>query len=228
MNKLNKPLIVSYYTKETLYEKEVEDLIDSCDKLGLDHDIIGIENRGSWSANCCYKAEFILKMLEKHQRPVVWTDADSVIHKYPSLFETCRADVALRINDFVEETDKSKIMTGTMFINNTASAKKLMDLWKRECERKKGPLFFDQACLKSVILHYPTIVEIKRLPASYIYVVDNKAHQKELGEEKVIISHYQASRLYQKIIDEEMIEPKILKSLSTEELKELRVNMANV
>lgn len=218
-----KPLIVSYYTEGTLYEKEAYDLIESCKKFGLEYDIVSVPNLGSWSANCCYKPTFLLEKLEKHQRPLVWTDVDSVIVKDPVLFNECYADVALRINDHLPETDKAKILSGTLFINNTASAKKLLQLWAKECARclLQEEMVFDQVALKKVILHYPTIVEIKRLPASYIRIVDHPKNEKSGNPEDAVIVHYQASRLYQKMVDNELVSA-LGNHLSGAELKKIR------
>ena len=202
MNK--KPLVVSFYTEGSLYEKEAENLIKSCKKFNLDYDVVSVPNKGSWSANCCFKPEFLLKKLEEHNRPLIWMDADSIFNKNPVFFNDCNADVALRINDNVPVDDKTKILTRTIFLNATLSTKKLLQFWKKECERclALNKIVFDQVCLRKVVLHYPTIVEIKRLPISYIYTIDNPNDRENIDEEAVIV-HYQVSRLHKNTIDEE-------------------------
>lgn len=220
MNK--RPLFVSYFTENTLYERESADLIASFKKFGLDYEVVAVPNLGSWSKNCCYKPTFLLEMLEKHNRPLVWTDIDSVVVRDPTFFDDCYADVALRINDQLPTEDKAKVLTGTFFINNTPSAKKLLQLWKKECERSltKEAMVFDQVALRKVILHYPTIVEMKRLPASYVTIVDNPKHIEEIGDNAVVV-HYQASRLNQKVIDNEVVEA-FANGMSSGELKKIR------
>ena len=220
MNK--KPLIVSFYTEGTLYEKEALDLVASLDKLGLEHEVVAAPNKGSWSANCCYKPEFLLAKLEEHNRPLIWTDADSIFVQKPTFLEECYADVALRINDHLPVEDKGKILTGTFFVNNTPSAKKLLQLWKRECERlleRKYGLVFDQVALRKVVLHYPTIVEMKRLPQTYLIIADSR---KDKIEDDAVVVHYQASRLNQKIIDQELT-PALAEGLSSQDLKNIRI-----
>jgi hypothetical protein len=216
-----KPLIVSYYTKDTLYKREAEDLIASCKALDLEYEITEVPNLGSWEKNCCYKPTFLLKKLEEHQRPLIWTDVDSVILKTPTLLLECKADCALRVNDYVPIDDPSKILSGTMFFNNTASAKKLLTIWEKECHKQleKGGAVYDQVCLRKVILHYPTIVEMKRLPASYVKIVDNE-EQAALDPESVVV-HYQASRLLGKIVDGEVVSC-LVDGLTSKELKEIR------
>ena len=190
-----KPIFVSYYTKGSVYETEAKELVASLDHFGVEHKVCAIEDRGSWSANCCYKAEFLLEMLEKYQRPVVWVDADSLVVRSPDFFNGLSADVALYVNDHVDPSSDGKILTGTIFANNTPSAKKLLQLWKKEGERMlktyKG-LVLDQVALRRVVLHYPTIVEMKRLPEKYISIVASKEMRRETKDG--VIVHHQASR----------------------------------
>ncbi|MCH9621115.1 MAG: hypothetical protein S4CHLAM20_05310 [Chlamydiia bacterium] len=221
MSKQKQPLIISYYSEGTLYEKEAVDLKASCEKLGLEHEICEVPNLGSWEKNCCYKPTFILEKLAEHNRPIIWTDIDSVVLKNPEILLNCQADCALRVNDDVPPTHQSKIMSGTMFFNNTASAKKLLTLWEKECEKEleRDGLTYDQACLRKVVLHYPTIVEMKRLPVSYVKVVDSKEDQ-EKDPDNVIV-HYPASRLLGPIVDGEVV-PAIVDGMNGQELKNLR------
>ena len=219
-----KPIFVSYYTKGSIYETEAQDLIKSLDKLELQHDICAIEDRGSWSANCCYKPEFLLKKLEEHGGPVVWVDADSVVLQNPDFFDDCYADVALYVNDHVEPSDNAKILTGTMFANNTASAKKLLELWQKEGERMlesfKGRVL-DQVALRRVVLHYPTIVEMKRLPERYIRIVRNREDRENTSDG--VIVHYQASRLVLKM-EENDVSPAFTHNMGAEELKRIHTD----
>lgn len=191
MNKKS-PIFISFYVANTPSEKEAQGLKACCKNFELECDIQAIADLGSTAKNDAYKPLFILQMLEKHKRPVVWVEADSHIQQKPIFFEECYADVALRIDDTLSFQDKDKIQTKTLFVNNTASAKKLLQLWVKECERllasDKG--LSEQVCLRKVILHYPTIVEIKRLPASYhapassaqaeSAVIVHKAHEEAL------------------------------------------------
>ena len=189
-----KPLIISFFTKDILYKKKALELKESCENLGLEHDITELEDGGSWHENCCHKAEFILKKLEQHQRPVIWTDIDTIILNEPKILLECKADCALRVNDNVAPEDLQKILSSTMFFNNTASAKKLLTLWKKECERQlqKNSTALDQVCLRKVVLHYPTIVEMKRIPAYYLKVVENEENRQSSADD--IIIYHQESR----------------------------------
>jgi hypothetical protein len=85
-----------------------------------------------------------------------------------------------------------------MYINNTASSIKLLNFWKNECEKllKKGGVVQDQVALRKVILHYPTMVEIKRLPATYVVTTDT-AEDKSAFPDNAIVVHYKMARIYE-------------------------------
>ncbi len=218
------PLVVSYYTVGTPYEKEAIHLASSCLKLGIDHEIIPVPSLGSWSANCCYKPQFLLDLLEKHNRPLIWTDIDSVFVKKPIFFETCKADIALKIHHSLPNDAKSKILTGTFFINNTPKAKQLLAFWKDACELdlKTTPLLFDQAILAKILFEKIPEISIAELPAGYIAIKDHPDTLK-IPESEIYILHYQASRLYQKMIDGDL-SPTLANWLSSDELKSLRTD----
>jgi hypothetical protein len=188
-----KHTFVSFYTKNSPYEQHAQNLKSSLEAHNLNYDIQEIESKETWSANSLHKPAFLLEMLEKHKSPLIWTDADTQIHSRPDFFDTCFADISLRINDFTEDSDPKKIQTHTLFINNTASAKKLLLLWNKECKRryKKDKVLYDCQCLKSVILHYPTIVEIKRLPINYCTLItkDNPHALKHATISRQELSH---------------------------------------
>lgn len=170
--KNNKPLVVSYYIQGTASEESIKVLEASCREWGISYEFTPIVDRGSVSKNSCYKAEFILQQLQKHNRPIVWTDPHSAFMQYPSIFDTCHADLALRVNNEVIEKDFDKIFAGTLFVQPTMSAKKLLHFWQKECEQSlyRHNFVSDQVCLRKVIFHYPTIVEIKQLPMHFVKV----------------------------------------------------------
>jgi hypothetical protein len=209
------PIIVSYYTKNTLYENQVEDLIRSCQDLGLPYDVVPIESLGSWSKNCCFKPSFLLQKLLLHRRPIVWTDADSVIVKKPELFTHLNCDMGVHIREHLPETDSSKVLSGTIFINYTSRAKRLLKLWLLECKRRveREGLVLDQEALRDVIYRYPHGALIDHLPSSYCQIFDKKQ------EEAPVFIHYQASRIERALNSDNQILGVFLKELHGEDLK---------
>lgn len=195
------PIIVSYYTRNTGYQEEVKNLIASCEKIGLFYDIVGIESQGTWNKNCCYKPQFLLKKLQEYQRPIVWIDADAIFLKKPLLFETLTCDIALRIYDDLPIEHPSKIITGTVYLQNHPNVYKLLKVWDIECQKmlQKNTEIWDQVALKSALLQGP-LLNLLSLPDSYCFIYDKSLSPKE----EAVILHYQASRLFKKVINKEV------------------------
>ena len=91
------PIIICYYTKDTGYENEIENLITSCEKFSLPYVVDAIDSLGTWEKNCCYKPRYILDKITSLKRPVLWLDADCVVVQKPTLFDSLECDIALRI-----------------------------------------------------------------------------------------------------------------------------------
>ena len=215
---MTKPIIVSYYTENTPYEKEAKDLIHSCQSLNLEHHIVPTPNLGSWSNNCCYKPKFLLNLLETLKRPLIWTDVDSIVRKAPTFFDTCKADIAAKIDHDLPLNDKSRILTSTFFINHTQNAIALLKLWDTLSQKglEQNPLYFDQSSLNDALQQFPLTLE--ELPPNYLVILN---HPKHPPPEEAVFLHYQASRIYQKVMDQEL-SPSLIDWFSSEELKDFR------
>lgn len=215
------PVVVSYYTKGSLYEKEAQDLVNSCKSLQLEYDIEAINDLGSWSNNCCYKPTFLLKKLSQYRYPIVWTDVDSVIVQNPDLFEGLSADFAAHIRENLPNDDIAKVLSGTLYINYTSKAKRLLKMWILECNKLKNAqeLPLDQDALRSVIYNYPHGADVYHLPSSYCKIFDKD--DEPLSEEAVFV-HYQASRFHAGATEDFAAQQQLLRQLDSLELKEFR------
>ena len=195
-------IFVSFYTQNSGYEEEVKNLIVSCEKFGLSFDIIPIVSKGTWEKNCAYKPRFLLEMLKKHKKPLVWIDADAVILKNPVLFNTLTCDIGIRLFKNLPLSHCSKILSGTIYINNTQNSSLFLELWDEEIQtlfknKKEGK--WDQIALKNAILKKIGKLDFFSLPSSYAAIYDKPCHK------NAVILHYQASRLYKKTINKELI-----------------------
>ena len=197
------PTIICFYTPNTGYEKEVEGLIASCKKFDLSYSIDPIPNFGTWEKNCCFKPKYILKKLTDLKRPVLWLDADAIIAKKPTLFETLDADIALRIVEELPNDHQSKMISGTIFVNHTPAAFEILKDWDQETETlfKQDPHLWDQVSLRNVLLQSPA--KVYPLDHRY-YQVFNKIEDEETLQ-KAIIVHFQASRTLKKTLNHEVV-----------------------
>ncbi|WP_420421652.1 putative nucleotide-diphospho-sugar transferase [Simkania sp.] len=196
------PLIVSYYTAGTGYEEEVQNLIASCKKLDLQTDIVPIQSRGSWDKNCCYKPEFLLEKLDEHQRPVVWVDADAIFLKKPTLFDSLECDVALRTYEELPLDHPSKVYTGTVYFSNNEKARSLLKRWAEESQKmlqEEEKEVWDQVSIKQAL--FGSDVDLFPLPDTYATIYDKQL----TPNEDAVILHYQASRLFKKEVNNEVV-----------------------
>lgn len=196
------PVIISFYTADTPYEKEVQNLIASCEKYNLETSIKAIPTFGSWELNCAYKPFFILERLEELDRPVLWVDADGVFTSAPSWQEVFEADLAVRLDPELPDDHPSKVISSTLFARPTA--KPLLKLWVRHChdlllDPSRDEEFWDQIALRNAILAKPPSITVTPLPLSYAKIYDHP-----LDNEKVtnpVIEHYQASRRFKSMVN---------------------------
>jgi hypothetical protein len=192
------PVIISFYTLNTPYQLEVQNLIDSCKKFGLETDIEGVESFGSWELNCAYKPFFILKKLNELQRPVLWVDADGVFVREPSWQEAFEADLAVR-QELVAEDHPSRVISSTVFARE--SSKSLLRLWCQMCQKmlldpEREEEFWDQIALRDAI--QASNAKVASMPLAYAKIFDHPGDRQ--SEVVPVIEHYQASRRFKNLV----------------------------
>lgn len=184
------PIYVSFFTRNTLYEKEVQRLAKSVERFGLEHDVRGIESRGDWTANTRYTCRFLRDMMDAHPgRPVVYLDADAYVWQYPGLFEALDCDIA-----FYRMPDHGRLANGTLYLAPTEPARKCIGMYAKLVSEGFYPVD-EQRCLDKAIndLWLAGVpLRVGKLPASYCYIHDLNAD--DLRGASVVIEHLQASR----------------------------------
>jgi hypothetical protein len=209
------PLLISFYTKNTIYEKEVEDLKASCEALGIESCIEAREDLGSWDKNCCQKPLFILECMEKYKRPLLWVDADGIVMQKITLTYD-DVDLALYFNDRVSLEARS----ATIYIGTTPVAKDFVLKWYEHSlkELAKGdPLpYGDQSTLIHRLRKTPNL-KIGDLPLEYVSIFDRD----KLPMNEIAILHFQASRT--------ALMPRMLwEHISGKELKAMRIGSSSL
>lgn len=187
-------VIVAYYTLNTPYEDEARKLIRSLNKLGLNHDVVGVTNLGNWQANTRFKAKFMEDMLNKHQgKNLLYIDSDAIVHSRPVLFQDYNADIAVRWQDF--RWRKNECLSGTIFMANNEKTRELCRRWQRiNVSEGPGATTFEQWNLGTVIKEMEAEGKIttKNLPPEYTMIFDS---MRSMYPNVVpVIEHFQASR----------------------------------
>jgi hypothetical protein len=198
------PVVVSFYTKNTPYEQEVQNLIASCEKWNLAYSIEGIDSQGSWELNCAYKPFFLIKKLEELKCPILWVDADGVFVRAPNGLVFQETDFAVRINEECEWNHPSKVISSTIFINSSEGARRILGLWAEECIRQlkeegRKEEFWDQIALRNVLQLKNFVANVRPMPLAYAKIFDHVLDN--LRIEESVIEHFQASRRHKEIIN---------------------------
>lgn len=180
-------VVTSFYTDDR-YKCEAEKLVESLNKFKISYDIRKADSLGGWHENTRYKATFLLEMLDIYDR-LVWIDADGVVVKYPSLFDTLDCDVASTI--LVRHNNPHKkygMLSGTIFLKNTDKTREMIHKWIEHNHRDANHL--EQVWLEKSIEETEGI-NFKELPPSYTKIFDIMGFI-----EDSVIMHYQKSRQY--------------------------------
>lgn len=197
------PVIISFYTVDTPYQIEVQNLIASCAKYRLQTAIEGYPSFGTWELNCAFKPFFILQKMQQLQKPLLWVDADGVFLQKPTWQDAFQADLSVRMHDDLPTDHPSKVISSTIFVANTKKAEQLIRYWALETKRllldpERKEEFWDQIALRNVLLASAKTAKIAPLPFSYAKIFDHPGDMKSIPE--AVIEHYQASRRFKKIV----------------------------
>ena len=163
-------LLISFYSDiedRTYYSDHAKRLISECEALEIPYDIRHKESLGSYQLNCLSKPQYILNMLEGLNKPVLWMDVDTKIHKKLDIFDDFGDDV-----DMVLSTANgmlSGIKASPLYFGNTEMARELLSVWisttKDILENDKG--VFDHEPLFGIVAEYSKKMNMKFVGPEY-------------------------------------------------------------
>lgn len=187
-------ILVSYYTPGGIYEESALKLGAAAMSIGVDFRAYSVPDMGGWCANTDYKARFVLdRMLEFPDRNVAYTDADSLILRYPELFDEPEADFLIRRQDFPWR--KGEFLGGTFLVRNGVAARNTVELWVDKVNdgssRREDPTSWEQYRFGQAILE--SGASWKQLPHGYVYY--DHTEQIEGRLEEPYFAHKQFSRI---------------------------------
>ena len=184
---IKRPVIVSYYTKGTGYESEVEHLKTTLRRFNLENDVVGIPDRGNWHKNTYYKPQFIQRMMRKHHgRSIVFVDADAKMRMNPVLFNDLKCDFACHFH-----WPRKELLSGTLYFGNTKGARQLVKKWIEE-NKLHPKTNMPQKNLRAVFNREKDNIRWEALPVEYCMIYDSQFRY----EVNPIIEHFQLSRRY--------------------------------
>ncbi len=183
---IDRPVIASYYTKNTEYETQIEELRTTCRRFNLEHEIVGIKDLGGWHKNTYWKSTFVLDTLKKYpDRSVVFVDADAVFRQSPILFSDFDCDFAYHYYN------RKELLGGTLYFGNTKGARFVAKKWV-EIDKRELKTHMPQKNLQELFNRIKNKVTWKELPIEYCMIFD--CHQRYRQNLKPVIEHFQLSR----------------------------------
>lgn len=209
-------IVIAYYTEGTSYYEDACLLQDSLDVVGMDYEIVGVKDQGSWDANVGQKPLFIRQQREELKGPLLYIDVDAYVHKdcsqYFSLLGARKIDFAAhwfagpgKGYDFAGKncaclkgrpcSKPHRLLSGTLFFGDTDNVRSLLDVWcdlNESCRRHGWESGGGQRNLWALVTANQRHLKQFKLPGRYTYVFD-KARGYPRGEPK-IIEHTIASR----------------------------------
>ena len=212
------PIVISYFTRNTPYEKDAAHLKASCERVGLETSIEGIDSFGKWHEHVCYKPTFIHQKLKELKRPLLWVDADGELVQKPTLFSTLDCDLALRRFDHFPTDHPCYLFASTIYLNYNPATLSLTQSWAEGCHQALQETpdleISDQVILQSLLAQ--SSIRFQPLPPGYAALFEEK-----LPPAQLFIVQHQASRLYKKLINQE-VSSALFDTLSLDELRQLR------
>ena len=204
-----KTLLISFYADtegKKYYSECYKKLKLQLTKLKIPHHICELPNQGNWLKNCRMKPEFILKMLRKFEKPLVWLDIDATILEDPKLFDTLDCDFAASPRNWEEDENPSplKLRASPLYINNTSNTKSLIEQWINCC--KRFPALPDHHCLEKALFIVKNKLNFKHLPKSYSYgpTIGNK-YATNIPSRRIATRNIESKLKFEDVKKEEII-----------------------
>ena len=118
----------TFYTTPE-YRDDAERLGECCRFFGLRFTMIEGEELGSWKRNCNQKPRLLARLRHAVGGPIVWLDADCVIHHRPDALLAERVEDAVLWQGGISE--KHYVSSQVMWWNDTPAARGMIDDWSR-------------------------------------------------------------------------------------------------
>jgi hypothetical protein len=157
------PTFASFYTNSD-YRKDCERLERCCRHFGLPFMAIEGEELGGWKRNCNQKPRLLQRLRESVAGPIVWLDADCIIHRRPQSLLEPRTDDAVLWQGGI--SDKHYVSSQVMWWGDTPVARAMIAEW---AERSRdNPESLADPLLKATCESWRGRAKVAVLPAAYL------------------------------------------------------------
>lgn len=162
-------IVLSIYSKDTIYEKEILHLENSCKEFDINFVKIGYKDTKSWFNNVNKKPELIQDFLNEVDKTVWFLDADIVIVQDPEFEIISDIKPSFRIR-------KYGVNSGSMFLPKVKFTNQIVNEWsdtlKNNLNHCNPPRLVEQNSLNEVLNKNNDCFEL--LDSRFNYKVDIK------------------------------------------------------
>ena len=189
--------VISYFTKNTPYEQEADNLRESLVKFNIPHKIYAEDNLGNWTKNTQLKAKVIHRALNEFEDDILWIDSDAIVYGELDFFQNLNCD--LSVYHLISRYNPFELLSGTLFYKNNSKVKQIVQEWINLNDNNNE---WDQRNLQAIIEkpENKNNIIIEKLPLPYIVINNYQKHQGRL-KSPAIIKHFQASRRIKALIN---------------------------
>ena len=176
------PMVASFYTPNWEYPASAVRLRQECEGLGLDHYIQERPDAGGYLENCRQKPVYLLEVMRRHDRPLLWIDVDGSILRQPMELEVMHVDFGA----CPMRKSGRQWHVGTLYFNNTPGALALLERWVAELDSRTS----DEAALDRVWRSPGWPATTAELPATYFAVRRSNGRIMSLRpKNRIVIMH---------------------------------------
>ena len=162
-------VLISFYSDiedKTYYSDNANRIIKECESLSIPYHIKEKESLGTYQLNCLSKPQFILDTMEELNRPVLWMDIDSKLHKSLDIFDHFEGtDLGLSTSN----GNLSGMKASPIYFGNTDKTKEFIGAWikatKDIVENSVG--VFDHEPLFGLVSMFANKIDIKWVGGEY-------------------------------------------------------------
>lgn len=153
----------TFFTTDA-YRQDAERLGRCCALFNLSFVMLEGEELGSWKRNCNQKPRLLHQFRRETRGPIVWLDADCIIHHRPDvLIADCVADALLWQGGL---TEKPYVSSQVMWWNDTDTAHGMIADWAQRS--LDNPASLADPLLKATCDAWRGRASIAALPPSYL------------------------------------------------------------
>jgi hypothetical protein len=178
-------VVCAFYTPN--YLEPLLALKASLDALGINYFLKRYDRAATWEATTRLKPVFVDHCMGRFpDHDVLYLDADAVVRKIPTFFDTVTSDVCLLFNAVKPgKIHYLRIAAGTLLVRNTEGGRRFAAQWKAE-EANASMLSLDEDL---IYMAMPKLqgVSFTALPQAYTKIFDRPGADP-------YIEHFQASR----------------------------------